>query len=210
MPESIKKEHLDRMFPFEFYDELTDNLLNLTVNNPAFINKTLGKKDTVEERRKLYHEHLDEVSELMNEITKMNIVEVEPFGEVLLLNSVSSNDATFNRAMSDTERSQEPLIFLFVQLFDSADLPVFAKDVSDETIENIPEVLHDDPNLLIGVVTLRDDETVAGVLAIPDRIKNKMLEPVDKNVEEDSDNINNDEHNNHSSNTENTTQNIES
>lgn len=172
------------MFPFEFYDELTNGLTSHTINNPAFIHKFIDSNISTEKRKEQYQEHLEDVNSLMQTVATMNIVNIEPFGEVLLLNSISDKDQILKSVNDKTGRSQISLLFLIVQLYDSSDLPVFSNDVSDDTISKIPEVLIDDPNLLIGIVELGDTQTTAQVLKIPDRIKDKMLVDIDDDSNE--------------------------
>lgn len=176
MPETIKSEHMNRMFPFEFYDELNEALAGYTLTNPAFL---LHKKQAlpVETRRKLFAQSRTE--EVLIRLNQNNILEAEPFGELLHLELCTKDEYVDQMLATQTKRSQVPLSILVGQLYDSSGAPVFSKDVTDESIQQIPEILWDDPNLLLGIVEYGETETTVGVIRMPKSIEAKMFEPVD-------------------------------
>lgn len=176
MPNPIKKEHMDRMFPFAFFDEFSErfNQTDYVLTTPAFMAHHLKPMDR-ESRKQLF-----ETSHMRaGDVTPThNVLEVDQFGEVLLLD-MCYRKSDIPNFLDKTKRSQAPLALLVCQLFDSSDQPVFAKDVTESTIARIPEVLHDDPNLFIGVIDFSGGETHIAVLQIPERIEQKMFEPVE-------------------------------
>lgn len=176
MPESINSKHMNRIFPFEFYSELNEQLRGYVLTNPAFLLNT--KEPLTQERRKeLFAKSRTE--EIFTRINQNNILEVEPFGELLHLELCAQEEYVEQLLGSPTERSQVPLSILVGQLYDSSDQPVFSKEVTDETISQIPEVLWDDPNLLLAVVSFSQTETTIGVIQIPKHLEASLFEHVE-------------------------------
>lgn len=188
MPKYIKKKHTQRMFPFEFFDELSEQLKDYVIYNPVFLARR--KRDIPKDVQK----HMYKVSrnnEIIETLHQSNIIEVEPFGEVLILELCCSVEDVDTIIYDKEERSQSPLYFLICQLYDSARLPVFSKDVTEETIEKIPEVLWDDPNLMLGIVSFSSDDGIigegkVGILKIPQDIEQKLFEPITADESEES------------------------
>lgn len=179
MPSYIKSEHLARMFPFEFYEEISENLKEFTLTNPAFIFRDPARWD-INARKRMYEETLH--SEITTTLHGNNIIDVDPFGDVLILDiCFNDNYESYMNMMlaNNYDRSQLPLSVLVAQLYDSSGKAVFASDVSEKTIARIPEVLWDDPNLLLAVVTFSEKETTTGVLKIPKKIEETILEPIE-------------------------------
>lgn len=178
MPKAIGKEHMERMFPFEFFDELSEQLKEYVFHNPAFLLRDKMKL-TDEKRREVYQATRD--NEAMDNFFKQNIIEVEPFGEVLVLELCCAKKDVDTIIQNEIERSQIPISILVCQLYDSSGLPVFATDVTEETIAKIPEVLWDDPNLMLSIVSFSNDnntEAQAGIIKIPKHVEHKFFEPV--------------------------------
>ena len=182
MPKSIEQPYFNRMFPFEFFDELSQQLKTRTLMNPAFMLKGLLKQ-TKDEQKALY----EKANQDQNVQTLMgnNLLDIEPFGELLILAPCCEVEH-LESAFSDDEfiRSQVPLSFIVGQLYDSSNQPVFAKDVSEQTIQQIPEVLWDDPNLLLAIVTMQEDGAQVAVLKIPPNIEDRLVESIDEEPEE--------------------------
>lgn len=179
MPKSIATRHMNRMFPFAFFDELSERLKDYTFYNPAFV---LHKKMTLpkEKRKELYNAIRKQ--DIMQKMNEMNLIEVEPFGEVLTLELCFPTDKIDTVMYDNTNRSQMPLSILVAQLYDSSDQPVFSKDVTEETIERIPEVLWDDPNLMLAIVSFSNEDGTGaqiGVIKIPERMEAKFFEKAD-------------------------------
>lgn len=178
MPDHIKAEHVSRMFPFEFYEELSENLKAYTLLNPAFILR--DRLDvTTEQRKELFEQ--SQKNQPMNTLTKNNLIEVEPFGELLTLEVCCPADDKKTVLAGGDKRGQMPLSIVVAQLYDSSGDPVFSKDVTEESIEQIPEVLWDDPNLLLGIVTFTQEEPRVAVIKIPGQIEDRMFESTGDN-----------------------------
>lgn len=185
MPHSITTNHMNRIFPFEFFYELSEKIKNeYILNNPAFLPKNKLEL-TKEKQKEIWDKSRNE--ELIKTLHGQNILELDPFGEVLLLDlccgvkDVStligdSTESDDNKA----KKSQVPLSILICQLYDNNNLPIFAKDVQEKTISQIPEVLYDDPNLMISVISFDNEngEAQTGIISIPKEIEKKIFEDV--------------------------------
>lgn len=178
MPKNINTEHIDRMFPFEFYDELTAKLAEYTIMNPAFFSQDQIHIEK-NKKRKIFESHRKKARKL----NQINILSVEPIGELLMLDTCYTNDQKEAILKGGLQRSQVPISILTVQLYDSSNQPVFASDVSEETIARIPEVLWDDPNLLIAIVSLTEDGPNVGMLKAPPHIQQRIEHMVFENVD---------------------------
>lgn len=185
MPKQISPEHMNRMFPFEFFDELQPKIKNqFVLYNPLFLIETkasgipLSKPPFEKEKRKeIFEESRKQTKDLHNTLYQHNILDIEPFGELLMIDLCCKRehlDIVLNKR--NGIESQLPLCLLAVQLYDSANLPVFASDVTEDTIEKIPEVLWDDPNLLISVLCFEEHGAELAVLKIPEAIESHYLE----------------------------------
>ena len=176
MPKNIKLEHVNRMFPFEFYNELSENLKEFVLLNPAFLLRD-QMKISEEARKNLFQHARDNAP--TQALTQNNIIEVEPFGELLTLEVCCPIDKKGAVIHDKEKRGQIPMCFIVAQLYDSSGAPVFAADVSEESIEQIPEVLWDDPNLMLGVVSFTEQDARVGAIRIPKRIEEKLFESVE-------------------------------
>ncbi|MGX1195826.1 hypothetical protein [Metabacillus sp. SLBN-84] len=175
MPEHIKAEHVKRMFPFEFYEELSEQLNDYALLNPAFIlqgaiqTTTKQRKDLFEESRK---------NAAVSTLHHNNLIQVEPFGELLTLEVCCPTKDRKIVLREPDKRMQMPMSIIVTQLYDSSGTPVFASDVDESSIGQIPEVLWDDPNLLLGVVSFTEEEPRVAVLKIPARIEEQLFESI--------------------------------
>lgn len=176
MPHHIKSKHIHRMFPFAFYDELSENLKGFTLLNPAFILK--DKLDVQTDQRKTLFEQSQKNSP-MDTLHENNLIEVEPFGELLTLELCCADKDKEAVLKGGDNRGQLPMTFIVAQLYDSSGAPVFAKEVTEDSIEKIPEVLWDDPNLFLGIVSFTQEEPRVAVIKIPKRIEEKLFESVE-------------------------------
>lgn len=175
MPKHIKAVHVSRMFPFEFYDELSEQLKAFTLLNPAFILR--DRLDVTTEQRKTLFEQ-SRKNKPMDLLNQNNLLQVEPFGELLALEVCSPAEEKDAVLQGSDNRSQSPLSIIVAQLYDSSGAPVFATDVDERSIAQIPEILWDDPNLLLGIVSFTQEEPRVAVIKIPERIEKQILEPV--------------------------------
>lgn len=173
MPNCIKTEHVNRMFPFEFYDELSEQLKAFTLLNPAFILQ--DQLDLKTEKRKALFEQ-SRKNKPMGILHQNNLLEVEPFGELLALEVCCPTKEKDTVLHEPDKRGQLPLSIIVAQLYDSSCSPVFSKDVTEDSIKNIPEVLWDDPNLFLGVITLTQEEPRVAVIKIPKRVEDQLFE----------------------------------
>lgn len=178
MPKNINSEHINRMFPFEFYEEFNGMLAGYTIMNPAFLSHDHIQIDE-NKKREIFENHRKKTGEL----NQMNILSVEPIGELLMLDACYTNDQTKAILKGGLQRSQVPMSILTVQLYDSSNQPVFASDVSEETIARIPEVLWDDPNLLIAIVSLTEEGPNLGMLKAPPYIEQHIQRMVFENID---------------------------
>lgn len=180
MPKNIQTEHIDRMFPFEFYDELSGQLAGYTIMNSAFflegdIHINENKK------REMFESNREKVEKYT--LNQNNILSVEPIGELLMLDTCCTNEQKEAILKGGLQRSQVPISILAVQLYDSSAQPVLASDVSEETIARIPEILWDDPNLLIAIVSLTEEGPNVGILKSPAHIEQHIERMVFENTE---------------------------
>jgi len=177
MTKNIPTQDITRMFPFAFYDEISERLNGYVLQNPAFM---LRDQLPADKREQLFIDTQDIV--INQQLRDYNIVSIEPFGEVLLLELCCSTEHAqlILNGRDAAARSQIPLSILIVQLYDSSDAPVFAADVTQDTIAKIPEVLWDDPNLFIGIITFTEAESQVGIIRIPERIEAKLFESLDQ------------------------------
>lgn len=181
MPKSIKSEDKLRMFPFEFYEELSDNMTTHKLLNPAFMLKDNpnDNKSSITARKELFNAPInDETLKLRQTLDTLNIQTIEPFNELLILEPCIKSENINTK--SKAEKSQQPLSVLVVQLYDSSQQPIFAQNVAQESINDIPEVLWDDPNLLIGIVSFEEDGASIAIIRIPEYIEKAHLEPINK------------------------------
>jgi hypothetical protein len=175
MPKHIQEEHVNRMFPFEFYEELSEHLNAFTLLNPAFFLR--NKLDTTPDQRKVLFKQ-SRSNKQMVVLNQNNLIQVEPFGELLTLEMCCAAQDQDVILKEPEKRSQLPISIIVAQLYDSAGAPVFASDVEEGSIEHIPEVLWDDPNLLLGVVSFTEEEPRVAVINIPERIEKRLFESV--------------------------------
>ncbi|MGN7309256.1 hypothetical protein ACTHQ2_25260, partial [Bacillus subtilis] len=114
---------------------------------------------------------------------QLNILRIEPLGELLILDMCYANEHADAMLKGGLQRSQVPMSILMVQLYDSSNQPVFASDVSEETIARIPEVLWDDPNLLIAICSVTEEGPKLGILTDPAKIEQDIVNKVFENKE---------------------------
>lgn len=183
MPKNISPSNMKRMFPFAFYDELNEQLKSHVIYNPAFLLDRKLKMSRMK-REEIYNATRD--NDHIKTLSKYNIIEIEPFGEVLVLDLCCEAKDVDTIIQDSEKRTQIPISILVCQLYDSAGLPVFANDVSHETIAQIPEVLWDDPNLMLAIVSFSNGknnitgEAQAGIIKIPAHVEDKFFEPVNQ------------------------------
>ena len=194
MPEYIQHGDLNRMFPYEFFNELHDNVTEYTSAMPHLLINRLQPDNKLSPYDKKMH-FIRARHSLQNlKLNTKNIFDVQPFGEVLTLDVVYETKALkpfYNNLhkLDRNERTKMPLIQLLVQYYDSESLPVFSSSVTQESIAQIPEILWDDPRLFIGYIhydspSSSDDENTPDgpqvyIVKCPDDILDKFIEDRD-------------------------------
>lgn len=168
--------HVNRMFPFEFFQELNEKWDQWVPENPAFtipyttsfkFLKEFDKKAIFTEIRKK-----PKVKMLREIIAQKNIINLDLF-PVLMIEPYVKKELIDTHTGKVTGQSSD---FLVVQYFDSDNLPIFANDVALKSIRPIPEILFDDPNLFIGITTFseEDGDTQIAVLKAPEFLDSKL------------------------------------
>lgn len=194
MPDYIQHGDLNRMFPYEFFNELHDNVTEYTSAMPHLLINRLQPDNKLSPYDKKMH-FIKARHSLQNlKLNTKNIFDVQPFGVVLALDVVYETKALkpfYNNLhkFDRSERDKMPLIQLLVQYYDSESLPVFSSDVTQESIAQIPEILWDDPRLFIGYIhydnplASDDQDTPDGpqvyIVKCPDDILDKFIENKD-------------------------------
>lgn len=143
MPISIPLRHIDRMFPYEFYAELYEALDDYVPLLPTFTLKTIT--GSIPNEKNLFEEERKELKDIFKPVAHNNIIGLTPELQVLVIMPVI--------AKIYIPYDQRPLeqAYMFVQYYDKEQQPLFTQEQSIELIRQIPEILWDDPNLLIGI-----------------------------------------------------------
>lgn len=198
MPKTIKSKHLLRLFPFEFLYDLNVLFLNeelqfmfdMPTFNDSLQRKEIGRLFTTNEMYMDYQARIKEKQSLYflgDDENTTNILDVSPIGEVVTLQSVSQTknthtiDKTILREIDETKK--ENMVILCAQIYNEQDEPVLSRDVDEESIENLPEIKWDDPNLLLAVLYFgqtdempNHDGTTLQILKMPERMSDKWFE----------------------------------
>lgn len=172
----IPIRHINRMFPFEFFQELNERWDQWVPENPAFtipyttsfkFLKDFDKKAIFTETRNTPNAKM-----LREIIAKNNIINLDLFPVLIIEPYVKKESINTQTGKADSTNSN----FLVVQYFDSTHRPIFANDVTLQSIRPIPEILFDDPNLFIGVTTFseEDGDSQIAVLRAPDFIADNL------------------------------------
>lgn len=183
----IPKRHIYRMFPYEFFKELNEAWDQWVPFQPIFtlpytdLRKHVDSLTEVEKK-----EHFDEYRKTNDAFDKINLIELDITYIVPLFQYIQK-DIIDKKTGTSLDPNQSD--YLAVQYFDSSQQPVFAPDVKIESIRQIPEILYDDPNLLICIVTAKIDQsepTQLAILKAPDFLTEKITEPLDKERDDPS------------------------
>ena len=150
MPISIPSRHINRIFPYEFYKELFEQFDEYIPNLDTFIVK-LAIPDVPNEKER----YLEEISHkntknLLKEMRK--VVDIGLDFPVYFLMPYTSKESVIQSKPNNS--------WLFVQYFYKT-IPLFTKEQSLETLREFPEILLDDPNLLIGIYDSSKNPTQA-------------------------------------------------
>ena len=143
MPISIPLRHIDRMFPYEFYAELYEEIDLYVPFLETFVLKTIN--GSVPNEKKLYEKEREELRPMFKDLSNNNIIHLTSDLQVLL-----------NMPVIASVFAQDDLLpleqaYMFVQYYDKEQQPLFTQEQNIGLIRQIPEILWDDPNLLIGI-----------------------------------------------------------
>lgn len=143
MPISIPLRHIDRMFPYEFYAELYEALDLYVPFLETFVLKTIN--GSVPNEKELYEKEREELRPMFKDLSNNNIIHLTSDLQVLL-----------NMPVIASVFAQDDLLpleqaYMFVQYYDKEQQPLFTQEQNIGLIRQIPEILWDDPNLLIGI-----------------------------------------------------------
>lgn len=143
MPISIPLRHIDRMFPYEFYAELYEALDLYVPFLETFALKTIN--GSIPNEKELYEKEREELKPMFKDLSSNNIIHLAPSLQVLLNMPVIAN-VFIQDDLLPLEQA-----YMFVQYYDNNQQPIFTQEQNIELIRQIPEILWDDPNLLIGI-----------------------------------------------------------
>ena len=140
MPLSIPSRHINRIFPYEFYKELFEQFDEYIPNLDTFIVK-LAIPDIPNEKER----YLEEISykntkHLLKEMRKVTDIGLD--FPVYFLMPYTSKESIIQSKPNNS--------WLFVQYFYKT-IPLFTQEQSLELLREFPEILWDNPNLLIGI-----------------------------------------------------------
>lgn len=180
MPNSIPDRHIKRMFPFAFFNELIDAGFDYYPFSQAFIAKAIGSTN-IDKLEEIYNDELnnDTIKNTRKIIARNNVTNAgDGFNEPLLLLG-----PIYNREELATLHFAQPIVdkqhILAVQYYDTNHKPIFTKEMPIEVIRQIPELLWDDPNMLIVRLDLNSassEEGQAAVLKMPKFLEDNYLE----------------------------------
>lgn len=192
MPKYIPTRHVKRMFPYEFFDELSEKLTTFTPENPVFLLRGTPHEAKLNTDLKAQFDEIRQLFLKNKKLEENNLYKLDQ-GEFLILETyVKQGDQAKLLAKEHVAK-----YVLLAQLYDSEGLPIFATDVRMETIRKIPEILHDDPNLALALLNLvpekPDDPDKSSELAIikgPNAFIEAFIEPIEKDTSRETGSLN--------------------
>lgn len=154
MPNYIPNKHVKRMFPYAFFDELYGVLENYTPENAVFMLRNTEHENKLNKNKEKQFEDIREQMIGIKVLEENNLYKLDQ-GEFLIV------DTYVERKDIDKFIKNEPIAryILLAQFFDKDQKPVFAKDRDITTIEQIPEILWDDPNLALVLMQFNPGNT---------------------------------------------------
>lgn len=180
MPNSIPDRHIKRIFPFAFFNELIDAGFDYYPFSQAFIAKAIGSTN-IKELETIYKAELENkaVKNARKAVARANVTQAgDVFNEpLLLIASIFSKEELATLHLGQPELVNQHI--LAVQYYDTNHKPIFTKEMPIEVIRQIPELLWDDPNMLIVRLDLNSassEEGQAAVLKMPKFLENTYLE----------------------------------
>jgi hypothetical protein len=169
MPISIPSRHINRIFPYGFYKELFEHFDEYIPNLDTFIVK-LAIPDLPNEKER----YLDEISHKNTKQLLKEMREIVYIGldfPVYFLMPYTSKESIIESEPNNS--------WLFVQYFYKT-IPLFTPEQSLEVLREFPEILWDDPNLLIGIYDSSKDPTQAVLIL---KAPHEVLEQLHANGE---------------------------
>lgn len=174
----IPHRNVIRMFPFEFYKELNGVHKTYIPQNAIFTLEYTQHMDKLkalpdDEKRQIFYDYYNNQTK---QLAENNIIEINGEHYLTLMPCVKPEhiDATDGGVTQQSELS-----FLAVQYFDSSRQGIFGPGVALSSIHQIPEILFDDPNLMIAVITFTMDQVDAGatmaVITLPEFLHEKYI-----------------------------------
>lgn len=197
MPKFIPVRNVDRMFPFEFYEELREVFDEFIPWSAVFTMMYSIYKDTaeplktVESRKAFYKQERKDTINLRRIHAEQNLIDLDITPVLVISPLVEKDDIDPQTGKQKISTSAmdgidpdtlEQSHLLCVQYFDSNEDPVFCEDISLDTIHKIPEILWDDPNLLIGVLSFLDEGSEFMIVKAPEFFK-KLVDSADEEKE---------------------------
>lgn len=176
----IPLRHIYRMFPYEFFEELHEEWNQSVPFHPVFSMMYTKHKESIEklssdEKKTLFEDYRREHKLFKDQ----NLIETD-FDYIVPLMPYIKKDLIDKETSESTDPNR--LDFLAIQYYDSSQKPIFHPDVRREAIREIPEILWDDPNLLIIIVETSLDGSTPnqmGILKYPDFLEEKLTETPD-------------------------------
>lgn len=180
MPKFIPNRHVRRMFPFDFFNELSQTLPEFIPENPAFLLQDTAFQDKLGDNQQDLFETLRKQVLDNTKIEQNNLYKLDQ-GTFLILETYVKKKDQYKAIKHEPTAKY----LLLAQLFDSSQQPVFAEDVAIESIRTIPEILWDDPNLVLAILQIMpdpddNDEILSelGFVKGPQFFMNALLEDV--------------------------------
>lgn len=143
MPISIPLRHINRMFPYEFYSELYEALDDYVPLLDTFTLKTIN--GSVPNEKELYMKEREELKPTFKQLSNNNVIHITSELQALIIMPVIA------KVLVQYQQAPLEQAYMFVQYYDKLQQPVFTQEQNIELIRQIPEILWDDPNLLIGI-----------------------------------------------------------
>lgn len=169
MPISIPLRHIDRMFPYEFYAELYEALDDYVPLLDTFTLKTIN--GSVPNEKELYTKERTELKPTFKQLSNNNVIHITSELQALIVMPVIA------KILVHYQQAPLEQAYMFVQYYDKLQQPVFTQEQDIQLIRQIPEILWDDPNLLIGVYDPnQSDEGEVLLFKAPDFVLQELHE----------------------------------
>ena len=141
MPISIPLRHIDRMFPYEFYAELFESFNEYVPSMNTFSLKSI--KGSVPNEKEIYYKDRESLKDMFKKLSNHNVIHITPNLQVLINMPVTAKVLLQNPPLEQA--------YMFVQYYGTIKQPLLTQEQDINIIRQIPKILWDDPNLLIGI-----------------------------------------------------------